>query len=366
MVNYVNNKIKNILLKLIDKGYDAYVVGGFVRDYLLGNCSYDVDICTSAEPKETKEVFNLSNSNDENYGHVYFKDSLYNYDITTFRKENKYVNRRPVDIEYIEDIREDILRRDFTINALFMDTDGNIHDIVDGKKDLEDKIIRVVGNINDKMVDDPLRMLRAIRFASLLDFEIEPNLYNYIRQNKLLIRTLSYTRKKDELDKIFKGQNKLKGIELIKELNLMDVLDIEIPEDIEFSENPLGMWAQLKVSDEYPFKRNELDIINDIRKIINYGIIDNIVLYEYGLYTCIIAGEILGVSRSNISEIYKNMPIYSLKDIAINGDDIIKILGIEPSEIISDIQFDLEINILNNLLKNEYDDLKEYLLKNWR
>ena len=365
-MNNVNNKIKNILEKLIDEGYDAYVVGGFVRDYLLGICSYDVDISTSAEPKEVKDIFNLSNSNDENYGHVFFKDSLYNYDITTFRKENKYENRRPVDIEYIEDIREDILRRDFTINALFMDTSGNIHDIVNGKQDLEDKIIRVIGNINDKMIDDPLRLLRAIRFASLLDFEIEQNLYNYIRQNKQLIRTLSYTRKKQELDKIFKSKNKLKGINIIKDLRLSSELEIDIPETVEFCEDPLGIWAQLKPSEEYPFKKNEEEKINDIRKILNYGIIDNIVLYEYGLYTCVIAGEILGVSRANISEIYKNMPIYSSKDIVLKGDDIIEILGIEPSEIIKDIIFDLEINILNNIIKNDYEELKQYILENWR
>lgn len=362
----MNNKIRNILTKLTDEGYEAFVVGGFVRDYLLGICSYDVDISTSAEPKDVKEIFNLSNSNDENYGHVFFKDSLYNYGITTFRKENKYENRRPVDLEYIEDVRQDILRRDFTINALFMDSDGNIHDIVMGKQDLENKIIRVIGNIHDKMVDDPLRMLRAIRFASLLGFTIEPTLYNYIRQNKQLIRTLSFTRKKDELDKIFKGKNKLKGIDIIKDLKLMDELEIEISEDIQYCENPLGMWAQLKVSDEYVFKRNDEDKINDIRKILNYGIIDNIVLYEYGLYTCVIAGEILGISRANISDIYKNMPIYSSKDIALNGDDIIEILGIEPSEKIRDIQFDLEINILNNILKNDYEELKQYLLDNWR
>ena len=97
-----------------------------------------------------------------------------------------------------------------------------------------------------------------------------------------------------------------------------------------------------------------------------YGIIDNIVLYEYGLYTCVIAGEILGVSRANISEIYKNMPIYSSKDIVLKGDDIIEILDIEPSEIIKDIIFDLEINILNNIIKNDYEELKQYILENWR
>ena len=203
MVNNVNNKIKNVLLKFEENNYEVYIVGGFVRDYLLGIESYDIDICTSATPKEIKELFDLNNSNDDNYGRVCFKDSLYNYDITTFRKEIKYQDRKPVEYEYIKEVKEDILRRDFTINSLYMDSNGIIHDLVDGKKDLEDKVIRVIGNIEDKMCEDPLRMLRAIRFASLLDFKIENTLFNYIRQNKQLIRTLSYTRKKEELDKIF-------------------------------------------------------------------------------------------------------------------------------------------------------------------
>lgn len=362
----MNNKIKNILKKFIENGFEAYIVGGFVRDYLLGQCSYDIDISTNATPKEVKEIFNLTNSNDENYGHIYFKDSLYNYDITTFRREIKYENRKPVEFEYIDNIEEDIFRRDFTINSLYMDIDGNIHDIVGGKKDLEDGIIRTVGNISEKMIEDPLRILRAVRFASLLNFEIEPTLYNYIRQNKQLIRTLSYTRKKEELDKIFKNQNKLKGIELIKALNIQNELEIEIPDDLSYSENPLGTWAQVTVSDNYTFKKADEEKINDIRKIINYGIIDSIVLYEYGLYSCIIAGEILGEARSNISDLYKNLPIYSQKDIKINGDDIIEILNIEPGEQIKQILFDIEIMILNNSLANDYETLKNYIIDTWR
>ena len=291
---------------------------------------------------------------------------LRKYDITTFRREIKYENRKPVEFEYIDSIEEDILRRDFTINSLYMDIDGNIHDIVGGKKDLEDGIIRTIGNISEKMIEDPLRILRAVRFASLLNFEIEPTLYNYIRQNKQLIRTLSYTRKKEELDKIFKNQNKLKGIELIKALNIQNELEIEIPNDLSYSENPLGIWAQITVSDNYTFKKADEEKINDIRKILNYGIIDSIVLYEYGLYSCIIAGEILGEARSNISDLYKNLPIYSQKDIKINGDDIIEILNIEPGEQIKQILFDIEIMILNNSLANDYETLKNYIIDTWR
>lgn len=366
MVKVVNNKIKIILEKIINKGFDAYIVGGFVRDYLLGRETYDVDISTSAEPKDIREIFDLSNANDDNYGSVFFKDKLYNYDITTFRKELKYSNRKPIEYEFIDSIEEDIKRRDFTINALYMDIDGKIHDEVDGKKDLDEKIIRVVGNISEKMIEDPLRLLRAIRFASTLDFKLETNLETYIKQNKQLIMTLSYTRRKEELDKIFKSQNYLSGITLIKQLNLCEVLEIRIDNPIRECMNPLGIWAQIEFSKNYPFTNVEKESIDIIKKIINYGIIDNIVLYEYGLYNSIIAGEILGYNRSYISDIYKNLPIYSLKDIAINGDDIIKILQIDPSSKVKDITIDIETNILNNTLENNYEALKKYILDNWR
>lgn len=362
----MNDKIKNILQKLEDNGFTAYVVGGFVRDYLLGIETYDVDIATSAEPKDVRSIFDLSNANDDNYGSIYIKDKLYNYDITTYRKELKYVNRRPVEYTYLDTVDEDIERRDFTINSLYMDKSGTVFDKVGGKQDLEDKIIRMIGNINDKMVEDPLRMLRTVRFAATLDFELESTLKNYIKQNTQMLRTLSYTRKKEELDKIFSSQNRLKGINLLKNLKMDKDLDLEIPDDVVDSINPLGIWAQLKVSGDYSFTKEETDIIDKIKSIISYGIIDNVVLYEYGLYPSIIASDILGLNRKYISDIYKNMPIYSVKDIKINGDEIINILGIEPGSIIKDIILDIELNILNGTLENDFSKIKEYILKNWR
>lgn len=362
----MNDKIKNILQKLEDNGFTAYVVGGFVRDYLLGIETYDVDIATSAEPKDVRSIFDLSNANDDNYGSIYIKDKLYNYDITTYRKELKYVNRRPVEYTYLDTVDEDIERRDFTINSLYMDKSGTVFDKVGGKQDLEDKIIRMIGNINDKMIEDPLRMLRAVRFAATLDFVLESTLKNYIKQNTQMLRTLSYTRKKEELDKIFSSQNRLKGINLLKNLKMDKDLDLEIPDDVVDSINPLGIWAQLKVSGDYSFTKEETDIIDKIKSIISYGIIDNVVLYEYGLYPSIIASDILGLNRKYISDIYKNMPIYSVKDIKINGDEIINILGIEPGSIIKDIILDTELNILNGTLENDFSKIKEYILKNWR
>lgn len=362
----MNDKIKNILEKLEEKGHQAYVVGGFVRDYLLGIETYDVDIATSAEPKDVREIFDLNNANDDNYGSVFLKDKLYNYDITTYRKEIKYEDRRPIEYEFVNSIEEDIVRRDFTINSLFMDSSGKIHDIVGGSKDLENKTIRMLGSINDKMTEDPLRMLRALRFSANLDFELESNLKNYIKQNTQYLRTLSFTRKKEELDKIFSSKNNHIGVKLIKELKIEKDLDIEIPDHLSVSVNSIGIWAQLEIKGEYNFSNQEKEVMEKIKKILKYGIIDNIVLYEYGLYPAIIAADILGLNRNFISDIYKNMPIYSAKDIAINGDEIIELLNIEPGSLIKDIIRDIEFNILNGTLKNENKLLKDYISKNWR
>lgn len=362
----VNDKIKNILNKLQDNGFTAFVVGGFVRDYLLGNETYDVDIATSAKPKDVRDIFDLNNANDDNYGSILIKDKLYNYDITTYRKELKYENRRPVEYEFVSTIDEDIIRRDFTINSLYMDTTGKIYDSVGGLKDLDDKIIRMIGNIGDKMTEDPLRILRAVRFSANLGFKLENNLKNYIKQNTQLLRTVSYNRKKEELDKIFSSPKCKLGLNLIKELKLEDNLDIVIPDNIVESINSIGIWAQIEIKGDYPFSNQEKDMIDNIKKILRYGIIDNIVLYEYGLYPSIIASDILGFNRNYISDIYKNLPIYSSKDIEINGDEIIDILKIEPGSIIKDIIRDIELNILNGNLENKNEVLKEYITKNWR
>ena len=361
----LNMRIKKVLSVLEDNGYDAYIVGGYVRDYIIGRETFDVDISTSAKPKEIRELFNLSNSNVDTYGSISFKDSLYNYDITTFRRDILYVNRKPIDYSFIESKEEDVLRRDFTINGLYMDKSGKIIDLVDGIKDIKDKTIRVIGNINEKMVEDPLRMLRAIRFAVELDFCLNDDIYKYIKQNKQLIASLSYERKKAELDLIFKSKNYIKGLSLIKELNIFDVLEIKYDTLIPCS-NYLGIWAQIDYISKYPFTKNEKKQIENIKKIIKYGAIDNITLYECGLYPCIIAGEILGISKSYISDMYKNMPIYSIKDLKFNGDDIINTLKLKKCEKIKDIIKDVELNILNNTLKNEYEEIKKYILENWR
>lgn len=359
----MNSKIENILRKLTSKGYQAYVVGGYVRDYLLGIKTYDVDISTNADPNTIKELYNI-NTNNDNFGRFSIKDSLYNYDIMPYREEFKFENRKPTEYNFTDDIEKDKVRRDFTVNSFYMDIDGNIHDPFNGREDLDNRVIRAIGDISSKMIDDPLRMLRAVRFASILDFELEENLKRFIIENKELIKTISQDRKKSELDKIFNCSNKIKGLELIKSLKLEDVLDIKYDE-VNYTISSEGIWAQIE-SKNYNFSNQEKTLIDAIRKIVDYGIIDNVVLYQYGLYPCIIAGEILGTSEAQISNVYKDLPIYSKNDIKITGNDIMNLLTIEPGIKIKQILQDLELNILNGDLVNEEDALKEYIKKNWK
>ena len=121
--------IKNILKKIESEGYEAYIVGGFVRDYLLKKNSYDVDICTNAKPKDLIHLFNVK-QNLNNYGGLNMKIKKYNIDITTYRKEKKYDNRKPIEIEYVSNLLEDINRRDFTINSICLDKNDKILDLL--------------------------------------------------------------------------------------------------------------------------------------------------------------------------------------------------------------------------------------------
>ena len=141
----MEEKALEILKIFNEKGYSAYIVGGYVRDKLLGTKSNDIDICTSATPKEIKELFDTASQ--EQYGSipVIYKNNI--FDITTYRKEIKYEkNRKPIKIKYIKKIKKDLLRRDFTINTLCMNEFGEVEDILNIKEDLDKKIIKTVGN----------------------------------------------------------------------------------------------------------------------------------------------------------------------------------------------------------------------------
>lgn len=353
--------IKNVLKKINDNGFEAYIVGGYVRDYLLGIKSLDIDICTNALPKDLHKLF-PNNNNSNNYGGFNLKYKKYNIDITTYRKELKYDKRKPTEIVYINSLEEDILRRDFTINSICLSSDDKIIDLVNGVNDLNNRKLKMLGDISKKLQEDPLRILRAIRFATILNFEIDEDLSKEINNNYKLVNTLSNTRIKSELTKILLNKNFLKGLILLKEYKILDELQISYNEDITYVNDICGMWAQLQEKEDFAFTKQEKVNIMNIRQIIEKGTIDNEVLYKYDLYASLVAGEILGIDKKKITKMASKLPITKEKDLQISNEEIITLLDIEPSKIIKDIKNEMIINILNNKLKNKNSELRKYVL----
>ncbi|HPF82803.1 MAG TPA: hypothetical protein PLV83_01340 [Bacilli bacterium] len=355
------NKALQILQIIENNGFKAYIVGGYARDLYLGRKSADVDICTNAKPKDLKTIFKNSVISKEKYGSVTLKYKNINFEITTFRKEIKYKNNRlPVEIKYINELKDDLLRRDFIINTLCIDKNGTLIDTLDAKKDLDNRIIRTVGVSYDKLEEDSLRILRAIRFATILNFELSDDLKESIKRNAYLLKELSYYRKKEELDKIFSNINVKYGVDLLIELDLIESLEIPNLKKAVITSNSIGIWSQLNVVDKYVFTNNEKELIKKINEIKNNEI-TNYSLYINGLYLSSIVAEIKGLNKKEIAKRYMNLDIKNLKDIVIDGNDIASILNIKPSKLIKEIQIDLENKILNKELLNDRDILLSYV-----
>lgn len=354
-----------VLNKLEERGYHAYIIGGFVRDYILGIESKDVDIATNATPKEIMEIFENSALPKEEYGAVTLYVKNNRFEITTFRKEIRYLNnRKPVEIKYIDDLLEDLERRDFKMNTLCMDKDGNVIDLLNGKEDIENKIINTVGESNHKFEEDSLRILRAIRFATILDFKLSSEVKKAIVKNKGSLRTLSYSRKKQELDKIFSSKNARYGVDLLLELELDQELELYNLKDIKLNSDILGIWASLIIGEGYQFTSNEKTIIKNIKEVVNSSI-SEVSLYKYGLYVNQVAADIIGIDRSLITKLYEDLPITSRKAIEISSQEIMEILNKKAGPYFKDIYNDLEIKILKGELENNRESIENYILNNY-
>lgn len=356
-----------VLKKLESKGFEAYIVGGFVRDYILKRKSVDVDISTNATPKQIKEIFPESFIPNEVYGSITIIQNKIRFEITTFRKEFKYYNnRKPLDIEYTNDLLEDLNRRDFTINTLCMNSKGEIIDALDIKQDLYHKRIRTVGNSIDKFTEDALRILRAVRFATVLGFELDNEVELAILKTKKYLENISFNRKKQELDKIFMSKNSKHGIELLLELGLDKELEIYNLKEVKLSNDLLGVWSSLDVSSKYPFTKTEKELIEKIKKVENFDNFDKKVLYKYGPYVNSIAAINKGQDNTKVINIYNSLPIKVRSDILITSQEIMLLFNKGPGRYINEIYNDLEDKILYDIIENTSQAIKEYIINNYQ
>lgn len=349
------------ILNIIEKnGFEAYIVGGYVRDNLLGIKSCDIDITTNATSNDLLSIFDhISKLN--KYGSMEIVYGSNKYEITTYRRDLLYNDfRRPDKIEYVDNLCDDLLRRDFTINTICMDKNKNIIDLLHGIDDIKNRIIRCVGNPKIKLREDSLRILRAIRFATILNFSIESELLLELQNNSEFLQYLSYDRKKDELNKIFSSHNLLYGIDLINKLGLNKILGIEVKNSIKYTDNVLGIWAQIEFSCDYNFSKTEMKTIMNVRDMIAKNNIDKFDIYRFNKESIFIASQILNIDYSFIKKIRKNLPINIRKDINISYNDIILNFRVSNNQI-DTIYIDLEKKILYNIIKNQKKDIISYL-----
>jgi tRNA nucleotidyltransferase (CCA-adding enzyme) len=238
----IPQEIKTILQKLSEAGYKGYIVGGCVRDLLMKKAPKDWDITTDAKPEEIQKLF-PEHVYENEFGTVGIKTGSEKPDtaiveITPHRVEGKYTDKRhPEEIKFVSDLKSDLSRRDFTVNAIALDTDGKPVDLFGGQEDIKKKTIRTVGKPEDRFSEDALRLLRAVRFATVLKFEIEPETLKAVKENSEWLRAISKERIRDEFVKIIQSDNAYAGILLLEETGLLEHIVPELREGIGVDQN---------------------------------------------------------------------------------------------------------------------------------
>ena len=216
----MENTIFNFLSKIFkENGFNLFLVGGAVRDYLLNREVSDLDFVTNASPDDLIRLFPNGNKSFIKYGVIIVEVENKKVEITSFRKETYLGPRKDVDISFSATMEEDSLRRDFTVNALYMDEDCHVYDFHNGLEDLKNKKIRVIGDIEKRFVEDPLRILRGIRFALQLGFDLDEILIKYFKKNMSLIRLISYS-------SVIKEIKRMKEIDEIRNKHYEDIFNL--------------------------------------------------------------------------------------------------------------------------------------------
>ena len=244
----VPGEVREVCAELAKAGFEAYLVGGCVRDIILGREPKDWDVATNAKPKAIQELFPDS-VYENDFGTVGVKTESNDpaskvVEITTYRIEGQYSDKRhPDEVRFAKTIEEDLSRRDFTVNALAMDLKGSVIDPFSGQDDLKKNIIRTVGNPEERFAEDALRLMRAVRFAVELDFDIEITTRRAIEKMAGGLEEIAKERVRDELQKMLMARNAAKGVILLEELDLLRYVLPELREGLGIGQNKHHVYS---------------------------------------------------------------------------------------------------------------------------
>lgn len=381
-----------ILEKIEQAGFEAYFVGGAVRDFLLGKEIDDVDIATSALPDEIQSIFPKTVDVGIEHGTVLIIYEHESYEVTTFRTESEYENyRKPKEVHFVRSLLEDLKRRDFTMNAMAMTKNGEIIDPFHGQDAIKNKIIKTVGLPEERFREDALRMMRAIRFVSQLDFQLDEKTYESICQNQHLLQHISVERILVEFEKLLQGKSRKKALKLIadsdlyqwlpglkdKKASLYSISEMNI-EDLNLEE----MWAILmivmEVSNIPPFLKmwrmpgKKIKKIQSICKAYEMRKKERWskkTLYQTGLSIALMAEHIFSIFEqkdptnelNKITFIYHSLPIKHRSELSVNGNDLIQWENKKSGPWVKQRLELIEEAVINGIVQNEKEQIRKWL-----
>lgn len=364
---------KKIILELKTAGFEAYVVGGAVRDLLLGRVPHDTDVATSALPEEVKRVFERTVDTGIAHGTVLVLLDGEGIEVTTFRTEGAYTDhRRPDEVAFVRSLEEDLKRRDFTINAMAMTETMDIIDPFGGRKDLEDKRIRAVGNSLERFSEDALRMLRAIRFSGQLDFPIDDETFAAIKQEASLISSISIERVKAELDKMFLHEQAARSLGYLKEAKLNEHLPNGGMFDVDWTAyeatgNSLYGWAfmlhrggfDVSALHLYKLSNDEKQQLANTLRAASLERWNAWTYYSIGTEALEMAAKLTD-RQVAISKEKSLLPIAHKQEMAINGKDLMEWTGKKQGPWLKDWISRIERAIVFGELSNDPAKIKEW------
>lgn len=402
--------VKHIIDVLMENGYEAYAVGGCVRDSILGRVPGDWDITTSALPMQVKELFRRTVDTGIQHGTVTVMLGRNGYEVTTYRIDGRYEDsRHPESVEFTPKLEEDLKRRDFTINAMAYNDEHGIVDIFDGVGDLQRKIIRCVGNAHDRFDEDALRILRAVRFSAQLGFGIEENTARAAKELAVNLKRISSERIHTEFNKMLKSAHP----DYFSVADAIGIMEIVLPEYHVMSAQdkafvgalakecacqlPERYAAMLFMSGGYSeegpadtakrvLKRLKLDndTINTASMLLRFGMLEitddepriRHIIYETGdknilrildfraAYEKCIGNDITDVRRMYdiCNMIFERGDCVSLKNLAITGRELIA-MGVPAGRQMGEILNSLLMLVLDNPQLNDREQLSKEALK---
>nr|WP_288931719.1 CCA tRNA nucleotidyltransferase [uncultured Streptococcus sp.] len=381
-----------VLEKIKEAGFEAYFVGGSVRDALLNRPIHDVDIASSAYPEEIKTIFPRTVDVGIEHGTVLVLEGQGEYEITTFRTEDVYVDyRRPSQVSFVRSLEEDLKRRDFTINALALNQEGEIVDLFNGLADMKNRTLRAVGVAAERFNEDALRIMRGFRFQAGLDFDLEDLTFQAMADCAPLLEKISVERIFIEFDKLLMAPFWRKGLESLIKAAAYDFLpDMKhsaealkelldgLAEDFQFASSEQA-WAALllalkvkdvrkflkhwKTSNDFQKRVNQLVAVYEIRQERSLSKRD---CYQYDLDLILQAESLrqaagLSVEFEAIEATHAALTIHDKHEIVVTGSHLIRDYGFKPGPELGQILTKIELAIVDGELANSKEEIMNFI-----